>query len=122
MKKYLNYLFILFAIVGVFALTGCGGKDKKDINFEGTYTSDDSSELKITKENDKYKADISLFRLAQIVGCTSKDIKDAVLTISCSEDGEAPIKFTFDYDTKKLTVIESAWEIINVGDTFEFNK
>ncbi len=122
MKKYINYFIVFVVFVGLFAITGCGSKDKEEVSFEGTYKSDDSGELVITKENDSYKANITLFRLANFDNCTSENVKENVLTINCNDYNESIVKFTFDYSTKKLAVIESSWDLLNTGDTFDFNK
>ena len=122
MKKYLNLFIVFVAVVGVFVLTGCGNKDKEKINFEGTYVSDDSSEIDITKDEDTYKIIISLYRLAKLENCTVDSVQDEVLTASCIDVGITPIKFTFNYNTKVLTVTDSSWDLLNTGDTFEFNK
>ena len=124
MKKYVKLLTVLLLIGGLFTITGCGKKEeKKDetVNYAGTYTSDDESTITISKENDKYIASISLFRLTTFEKCEVKDIKDDVLTIYCADGDVDPVTFTFNNKTKKLVVKESSWELLKEYDTFEFN-
>lgn len=124
MKKYVKLLAVLLLIGGLFTITGCGKKEEKKkepVNYSGNYTSDDESTITITKENDKYTANISLFRLTTFDNCEVKDIKDDVLTIYCADGDVNPVTFTFNNKTKKLIVKESSWDILKKDDTFEFN-
>ena len=134
-KKGIKVLVISLAVVGIFTLTGCGAdnKDSKNSNeqakeqttisdYSGTYKSEDSSSIIITKDNNTYKADISIYRLATFDDGTVDDIKNDILYISAKDPNNEPIKFTFDYKTKILTVKETTWSLLNVGDTFDFNN
>ncbi len=117
-------------MISVFTLTACGGKENtnesgKNNNsvetnvkdYSGVYKSDDSSELEITKENDNYKVNITIFRLAAFNDCNVYEIKDNVLYI----DG-IDYKFSFDYNTKILTVLEASGNWLTAGDSFVFDK
>ena len=118
MKKYAKYFVLM--IIGIIILTGCSKKVDKD--YSGTYKSDDSSEMIITKNHDTYKASISLYRLTTIENCNIDNYENDILNISCQDENSSLIKFKFDYNTKVLTVTESTWSLLSNGDSFELNK
>lgn len=126
MKK----IFAILLLISVFTLTACGGKENtnesgKNNNsvetnvkdYSGVYKSDDSSELEITKENDNYKVNITIFRTGAFIDCDVYEIKDNVLYI----DG-IDYKFSFDYNTKILTALEASGNWLTAGDSFVFDK
>ena len=120
MKRFFNYFFILVAVIGVFALTACGNKNDEKDKYVGTYKAEDSSEITITKENDVYNVEISLFRLTTLRDCSVENIKDDVLSLSCTAGNETTMKLDFDYNKKLLTVVESQWDLLSNEDSFEF--
>ncbi len=118
MKK----LFVILLLVGIFTLTACNGSEKDPDDYSGVYKSDDSSEVVINKENDAYKVNISIYRLAAFYDCFVDNVKNNVLNIRSRDPNGNTIKFTFDYKTKVLTVTETTWDLLKVGDSFIFDK
>lgn len=131
MKKNIKVLFVVLLIVGGFILSGCDKKTNsnessskenlKEKNYSGTFKSDDSSYIEITKDNDKYKATISIYRLTTFDNCTVDEIRDDILTISGIDPNNNPIKFSFNFATKSLTVIDSTWPLLENGTRFDFD-
>lgn len=132
MKKSIKFLVYLLLVTSIL-LTGCGNDDNKnnsstkeenksEINYTGTYKSDDNSFIEITKEDNNYKATISIYKLTTLDDCKVFSIQNDILNMNCTDASGNPIKFDFDYKTKILTVKESTWDLLNNKDTFEFNK
>ena len=131
MKKYIKLLFVMLIVVSGLLLTGCNKKDNKEnestvkeqvIDYSGTYNSEDTSSIIITKDGDKYKVNISLYRLSMFDNCTVDEIKDNTLTISGKDPSDNSIKFSFNYTTKVLTVIESTWDLLPESTRIDFDK
>ena len=129
MKK--KILLSLLVLVGLVVMTGCGSNEEinnsektnnsveiNEKDYSGTYKSDDSSEIVIEKENNIYKVSISIYRLASFSDCIVDDVKNDILYISAKDPNGESIKFTFNYNTKVLTVTETTWIYLNVGDIF----
>lgn len=129
--KNTKYFGLLLVVIFVFFLAGCKSENKENnesnnsgntVDYSGTYNSEDSSQLTITKNNNNYKANVSLFRLTSIENCDVDTIENDVLNISCVDDNTGTIKFKFDYNKKILTVTETTWSLVNVGDSYDFSK
>lgn len=119
MKRIVKKMRVLLIIVSIFFLVGCKVTDK---DYSGTYKNDESSQLIITKNDNTYKANISIYRLTTLDDCKVDIIEADVLNISCKDDNVGTINFKFDYQTKVLTVVDSTWSLLNNGDSFTFNK
>ena len=131
-KKFIYYFIIFILIV---CITGCkknnnisntlqdNTKEKiKDIDYSGTYKNEDSSFITIVKDKSNYKATISIYRLSTFEFCIVNDINDDDIYISCKDPNDNIIKFEFNYKTKILTIKETTWALLKIGDSFEFNK
>ena len=123
----------MLLMVGGLVLTGCSktndNSKKTDqvekpqaINYSGTFKSDDDSSIEIIKVGDNYKANISIFRLTTFDDCTVDEIKNDILTISGLDPDNKPIKFTFNWNTKTLKVVDTTWSLLENGTEFTFNK
>ena len=127
-KKILIFTMIFFIVI---TITGCNKKDNKEydsnikeqvVDYSGTFKSEDGSSIIITKDGDKYDANISLYRLTTFENCTVDNIKDGILTISGTDPNGNPIKFSFNWTTKTLTVVESTWDLLSENTKVDFNK
>ena len=135
MKKIIaSMIIVLILIGGLFVLTGCG--NNKEINnseknnnkvetsekdYSGTYKSDDSSEIVIEKENNTYKVNISIYRLASFSDGIVDEVKNGIIYISATDPNGEKIKFTFNHNTKVLTITETTWNYLSVNDIFIFD-
>ena len=122
-------LMILLLLVGVFVLTGCVDEEVNTNStnnsietnikdYSGVYKAEDSSKMVIENKN----VDISIYRLASFSDCVIDEVKDDVLYISGKDPNNETIRFTFDYNTKTLNVVETTWNLISTEDSFVFDK
>ena len=119
MKRKILLFTMIFLIV--ITITGCNNKYNKEndsnikehvMDYAGTFKSEDGSSIIITKDGNKYNANISIYRLTTFENCTVDSIKDGILIISGKDPNENPIKFSFNWTTKALTVVESTWDLL----------
>ena len=130
MKKKILLITIIFLIV--ITITGCRGivKNKntevnvqeQSNNYVGTYNSEDGSYIKITKNGDKYIANISLYRLASFDNCTVDIVAKDLLAINGNDPNGNPVKFLFNLGTKRLIVTKSTWDLLPVSTKMNFDK
>lgn len=93
------------------------------VTLVGKYTdTNDGSTLTITQTGDnKYLADIDLFRLTSINNGVCSWTEGA-LSLSAKDAAGNPIKgrITFDSDTAHLTFTQSTWKYLSKGTSFSF--
>ncbi len=115
MKKIVIFLFMFLIF-----LTGCNNKEKPK-DYSGTFYSNDSSYIRIDKENN-YNVFISIYKLSTFSNCKVEKIEDDILFINCLDPNNDMINFSFDYNNKKLEIINSNWDYLNKNTIIEFNN
>lgn len=119
---------ILFLIVGIITVVAgivivrAAGKVDEPTDYSGKYTdkqgtSDIYSELELRRNGNAYTVAIGIYRLTTLYGTA-----DESLHFASDETAGPAVKgdITIDGDTAEITITESDFTYIEVGETFRF--
>lgn len=100
-------------------------EEPKPISYEGTYTADDGSTLKISKTTELYRIDISIYRLITMEDGVGNPVNSTMMEFMIIDAAEGAMggEIVWLNENKvKLTFTRSNWDLLPNGTEIVFEK